>query len=332
MTSVATATAPSNIAFIKYWGARDLERAVPFHPSISMTLRRCWTMTTVAFEPVAEQRDEVVVVDEGGARRPAGAEFRARVCRQLDRLREEAGTRGRFIVATRNSFPAGTGLASSASGFAALTLAAAKAVGLELPPERLSSLARSSGSGSAARSVLGGYVEWPARPDLSARQLAAASHWDLRDVIAVVEEDPKAVPSLEGHRRAPTSPYFETRLRLLPERLRLVREAIARRSLDLLGPALEEEAIELHLVAMSSRPPAFYWKPGTVRVLEAVRTMREDGCEAWATLDAGANVHVVCAPRWEAWVQRELARLPEVRRLILDGVGEGPRYESEHLL
>ncbi len=332
MTSVATATAPSNIAFVKYWGARDLERAVPFHPSISMTLERCWTRTTVAFEAGAAEPDEVWAADESGGRHPAGAEFRERVCRQLDRLREAAGARGRFLVATRNSFPAGAGLASSASGFAALTLAGAKAVGLELSAEGLSSLARSSGSGSAARSVLGGYVEWPAGPNLSARQLAPASHWDLRDVIAVVEEESKAVSSLEGHRRAPTSPHFETRLRLLPERLRLVREAIAGRSLELLGPALEEEAIELHLVAMSSRPPAFYWKPGTLRVLEAVRAMREDGCEAWATLDAGANVHVVCAPRWEAWVHRELSRLPEVRRVIVDGVGQGPRYESEHLL
>jgi len=331
LISKATATAPSNIAFIKYWGARDLERAIPFHPSISMTLERCSTRTTVAFEPGTSAPDEVSIAEEGGALRPAAGQFRDRILRHLERLRREAGLQGRFRVATRNSFPSGAGLASSASGFAALTLAAAKALGLALPVERLSALAASSGSGSAARSLLGGYVEWPAGPDESARQLAPASHWELRDVIAIVDEEPKPVSSLEGHRRAPTSPHFETRLRLLPERTDRVREAIARRRLDLLGPALEEEAIELHLVAMSSRPPVFYWKPGTLRVLEAVRAMREDGCEAWATLDAGANVHVVCSPRWEAWVERELARLPEVRRVVVDGVGAGPRHHTDHL-
>ncbi len=334
MRRKATATAPSNIAFIKYWGAKDLERAVPLAPSISMTLRRCRTRTTVEVEPGTAGRDEITILEEGGGARPAGDLFRERVTRHLSLLLRHAGVQGPCRVATSNSFPMAAGLASSASGFAALTLAAAKALGLDLSVEELSSLARLSGSGSAARSVLGGYVEWPAgdgEEKCHAVQLAPASHWDLRDVIAIVDEGPKGASSLEGHRRAPTSPHFQARLQILPERSQLVREAIARRDLAALGLILEEEAIELHLVAMSSRPPLHYWKPGSLRVLEAVRAMREDGAEAWATLDAGPNLHVICTPRWEEWVHRELSGLPEVRRVILDGVGDGPRFDAEHL-
>src|SRR5262249_19571300 len=137
--------------------------------------------------------------------------------------------------------------------------------------------------------------------------------------------------SLEGHRRARTSPHFEERQRLLPERLAATRRAIADRDLDRLGPILEEEAIELHLIAMSSRPPIFYWKPGTLRGLESIRRLRRDGVPAWSTMDAGANVHVICAPQAEGPVVRALESLPEVTGVLLDGVGEGPRFETEHL-
>jgi diphosphomevalonate decarboxylase len=238
-------------------------------------------------------------------------------------------------VATRNTFPSAAGLASSASGFAALTLAAAGALGKDdATPAELSRLARSSGSGSAARSVMGGYVEWPAgdgNQGLDAVQLADAEHWDLRDVIAVVEIGPKAVPSLEGHRRAATSPYLARRLELLPERLDKVRRAIAERDLALLGPVIEEEAVDLHLIAMSSRPPIFYWAPGTVAVLRTVRELRQEGLAAWATMDAGANVHVICDADSEEDVAERLESMPTVGFVIQDSVGTGPEPDAEHL-
>ena len=207
-------------------------------------------------------------------------------------------------------------------------------MGAELSDQEQSSLARLSGSGSAARSVFGGYVEWPAgegEENCHARPLASHRDWDLRDVIAVVEAGPKAVSSRGGHRRAPTSPYFETRQERLPERLRAVREAIASRDLARLGPLLEEDAVDLHLIAMSSRPPIFYWHPGTLRGLAAVRGLREEGVGAWATMDAGPNVHVICEPGAEARVVARLEDLPEVRTVIRDGVGPGPRRCAKHL-
>lgn len=333
--SRATAVAPANIAFVKYWGARDLERAVPASRSISMTLHRCVTRCTVELRPDAAA-DEVFMAGEAGGLRLAAEEFADPVGRHVSRLRETAGRDVAVRVATRNSFPSSVGLASSASGFAALTLAAGTALGLDVDADRLSILARRSGSGSAARSTLGGYVEWPSAEgeDLRgpARRLAAADHWDLRDVVTVVDTTSKEVSSREGHRRAPTSPYFERRLELVPGRLEAVREAVGNRDLARLGPVLEEEAVDLHLVAMSSDPPIFYWSPGTLTVMEAVRGMREDGMEPYFTVDAGPNVHVICRPEEEPAVAERLGALGPVERVIRDRVGPGPRLDPGHLL
>ena len=152
-------------------------------------------------------------------------------------------------------------------------------------------------------------------------------------MIAVVETRAKEVSSLDGHRRAATSPYYRRRQELLPDRLERVRRAIASRDVGLLGDTLEEEAIDLHLIAMSSRPPVFYWQPGTLEVLAAVRAMRAPGAGlgAWATMDAGANVHVISAEAEAAEVAARLERLPAVRGVIRDRVGDGPRIHSEHL-
>lgn len=342
-----TATAPANIAFVKYWGAVDLERALPVNRSISMTLSDSLTRCTV--EPLPDgSSDEIYLVDERGERVPAPERFAQRVRDQLGRLRVWAGYDGSFRVATRNNFPMATGLGSSASGFAALTLATTRALGHELSPRTLSLLARRSGSGSAARSAMGGYVQWPGgdgadvapagaeSPDDDAdgfaSVLAPADHWDLRDVVAVVETGAKPVPSLEGHRRAATSPYYERRLELLPERLERVRQGIRDRDLELMGPVLECEAVDLHLVAMSSRPPIFYWTGGTLDVIRRVRAMRGESVGAYVSIDAGPNVHVICEPHDEEAVAGALASLPSVRRLIRDGVGPGPFVSEDHLL
>jgi diphosphomevalonate decarboxylase len=333
VTAKSTVSAPSNIAFIKYWGARDLAKALPMNASISMTLSECVSLSTVAFTPGSDEPDTIELVADDGSTVVPPASFRERALAHLDRVRRWARRDGAFRVATRNSFPTGAGIASSASGFAALTLASTKALGLSLSTPELSDLARMSGSGSAARSVMGGYVEWSPQGEGAghAVAIAPASHWDLRDVIALVDHGEKDVSSLDGHRVAASSPHFDTRQRILPERLELVRRAIAERDLAALGPVLEEEAIELHLIAMSSKPPIFYWKPGTVQVLERLRAMRRDGLSAWATMDAGANVHVICTPTAEAPVIAALESLTGVSGVLLDGAGEGPHEEREHL-
>jgi len=327
----ATVEAPANIALIKYWGAEQFDPVVPAAPSLSMTLRACHTRTTVQFAPDAQGDDEVLRAGPAGELAPAAPDFRRPVLRYLDRLRDWADRSGAFRVATRNTFPSRAGLASSASGFAALTLAATRALGTSLDPGPASNVARYSGSGSAARSVWGGFVEWPGEEGLEAAQIAPADHWDLRDLVAVVDTSPKAISSRDGHRRAPSSPFFDTRLGHLDDRRRAVRSALLDRDFERLAPLVEREATELHLIAMSSRPAIHYWRPGTLAVLEAVRDLRSAGVVACATMDAGPNVHVLCPSASSDAVLDRLSEAPSVDRVIEDGVGAGPRFDVEPL-
>ena len=337
MSGKATVHAPSNIAFIKYWGAKNLRKAIPVNPSISMTLRTCQSRSTVEHVDAGGEHEVLWRSGDRGFEAAPPA-FADRVRQHLDRLAQVLGCGGRFKVATENSFPAAAGLASSASGFSALTLATLGAVGHSASLAQRSALARASGSGSASRSVMGGYVEWPAEggvlepgAECHAFELFPASHWQLSNVIAVVETEAKKVSSLDGHRRARSSPYWRTRQRRLPARLAAVRRALEDRDFELLGSVVEAEAIDLHCVAMTSRPPVFYWQPATLTVLEAVRELRHEGTAAWSTMDAGANVHVLCQPADEERVAAVLEGLPGVDQVIRDGTGEGPVTVEDHL-
>jgi len=330
-TEKATVEVPSNIALIKYWGAKDLDRAIPYAPSLSMTLRTCCTRTTAAFRDGDKGDDDVWIATDDGVLQPAEDDFRGPVIRHLRRLRQWADREGTFRIATQNTFPASAGIASSASGFAALTLAGLRAMGKSPGPQTSSILARRSGSGSAARSVMGGYVEWPKGDDATAVQCLPHDHWELRDVVVIVDTEPKTVSSREGHRRAPTSPFFEPRLDHLGARLDTVRSALWNRDIEALGEAVEREGIELHLIAMSSRPPIYYWKPETLAVLEAVRELRSSGVTAYATMDAGANVHVICPASAEPQVADRFRDMDQVDRIIRDGVGAGPTADVADL-
>ena len=307
-----TARAHPNLALVKYWGNLDDALNIPANASISVNLGGVTTTTSVAFLP--HQERDVVTID----RRAAPPEAYERVVRHLDRVRRLAGVSDRAVVESYNDFPAASGIASSASAFAALSLAATRATGLELAERQLSTLAR-KGSGSACRSIPGGFVEWLAGTDDEtsyARQIAPPAHWDLSVVTVILGEEAKEISSSEGHRLARTSPFYQARLDALPRTLAVVRQALLARDWQALGPAVEREAVSMHVVAMTSRladrpwlSGIYYWQPGTLALIQAVQAWRRQGLEAYFTIDAGQNVHLLCRARDQAHLEGALERL-----------------------
>ncbi len=323
----ATALAGSNVAIVKYWGCLEPELNLPLNDSLSLTLDQANTIVTIEFSPQAGQ-DTVEL--EG--QRVAG-EARERVVRHLDQLRRLAGGQWPARVASRSTFPPATGLAYSASLYAAMTVAGLAALGQTLDGRAVSTIAR-LGSGSAARSIFGGWVEWVAggrSEDSYSYPLAGPDWWPLRDIIAIVSEEPKESPSLAGHLAAPSSPCQAGRLARVHEHLALARTAILTRDLALLGRVAEEEAYLLHAVATTAQPPAFYWRPATVAVLQQVYAWRKQGLPAYFTLDAGPNVHVLTTLEQAPRVATGLCQVPGVIRTLVCQPGGPPQLGDVHL-
>lgn len=319
MDQPVTAVAHSNIAFIKYWGNLSDERRLPTNASLSMNLSAARTETTVHFS--RERRADRVVID-GETRFDAARE---RVVAHLDRIRWRSGVTFKALVESRNTFPMGTGIASSASGFAALTVAGTHAAGLELSEPELSALAR-LGSGSACRSVPGGFVWWHAGAtdgESYAETIAPPEHWDLRDIVAVVQDRHKAVGSTDGHRAARTSSLFEARLADLQHSLPRTRQAVLDRDFATLGPLVEAEALSLHAIALTSRPPILYWSPETVRLMLQAQAWRLQGLAVYFTLDAGPNVHLLCEGH-QAKAVEDAVRTLDYVTLVLHNRPAGP--------
>src|SRR5574341_1996594 len=315
----ATAVSCANIAFIKYWGNRDEKLRLPANPSLSMNLAGLETVTTVEFLPGLEN-DEVII---GGVAQTGAA--KARVAAHLDHIRTRAGLTIWARVESRNNFPAGAGIASSASAFAALTVAGAAAAGLTLSERELSALAR-LGSGSAARSIPAGFVEWQVGESLDASfafSIAPPDHWALQDVIAVVSKAHKAVGSTGGHALAGTSPLQGARVASAPERLRVCREALLARDFGALAEVVEADSNLMHAVMMTSTPPLYYWEPQTLRIMKAVREWRAEGLPAGFTIDAGPNVHCLCPAEAAPEVERRLREVLDVKEILTAGPGGG---------
>lgn len=322
----AVACAGSNIAFVKYWGVRAHPPGdgLPLNSSISMTLREAVSTTRVTFQPDGSLVRDTLLLNG----RPGPSEALARASRVLDEVRRRAGFRAAARVVSTNNFPTSAGVASSASGFAALALAAAAAAGLPCAPKDIVPLAL-MGSGSACRSLYGGYVLWEASPGdstsaNSVRQIASEEDWPLVDLIAIVSREAKPVPSSQGHMLAWTSPFLEARLAETGKAVRVVEKAILDRDFEILGAAMEAEALSMHAVMMTSRPSLLYWLPETVTVMRKVRHLREQGGLPCAfTIDAGPNVHVIALPEAAPAIRRELEQVPGVDEVLFCTTGGG---------
>lgn len=319
----ARALAHSNIALAKYWGKRDAATNLPDVPSLSLTLAALSTETTVTFEPGLEQ-DELVL---NGA--PTDAAGRVKLGALLDRVRAEAGLGLRARVVSSNDFPTASGLASSASGFAALALAAVAAAGLSWPAARVSALARAA-SVSAARSVFGGFVSLEAGAEHAVPIEVAPEAGGLRMVIAVTQRGPKAVGSTDGMLRTQrTSPLYGAWRAAAPGVCAELQSALARGDLEQVGEAMEHSTLCMHASMWSARPALIYTNPATLVVMERVRSLRAQGTFAYFTMDAGPHVKVLTLEADAEKVRRELRELPGVLDALVSGAGGGARILGE---
>jgi diphosphomevalonate decarboxylase len=314
MPMQATVEAHPNIALIKYWGKRDTALNLPAAGSLSVTLAPLVTRTTVTW---GGEGDSVVL----NGRSIEGAAL-GRYTRWFDLIRAQVPGVGGARVTSVNDFPTAAGLASSASGWAALAVAATRAAGMTLATSELSVLAR-RGSGSAARSVEGGFVRMDAGvradgTDAFAHQVAPPEHWpELRVVIGVVTEAAKDTLSTEGmEHTAATSLYYRAWVESVPASLDMAEAAVRARDWDTLGTLAEASALQMHASALAAVPGVLYWRGATVELMHAVRRMRQQGLPAFFTIDAGPHVKVFTTADALSSVREAVAAVPGVIRTL----------------
>lgn len=316
----ATAIAPSNIAFIKYWGRKNEELRLPANASISMNLSNLLTTTTVEFSP--EYKEYLVIINNKIDLKEAD-----RVIKFLYLIRKKANIFLKAKVVSNNNFPDGTGLSSSASGFAALTLAATNAAGLNLDEKELSILAR-QGSGSACRSIPDGFVEWKGEV---AKSIFPENYWDIVDVVAIVSREKKETSSTEGQKFASTSPFFQTRLNKIDEKIKRFKKTLETKNFTEFGKIIEEEALELHAIMLTSTPSLIYWQSETLKLMKLVKEWRSNGLESYFTLNTGQDIHLIVEGKNKEKLLSKLNDIKEVKEIIINHPSNGARLINNHL-
>ena len=324
----ATATAHPNIALIKYWGkAVSNSTNEPAVSSLSITLDTLVTETTVRFDPALSADSLLLNGIEDRRRLP-------RISAALDTLRSVAGVTDFCEVVSNNNFPTSAGLASSASGFAALVAATNCALNMGLNARQQSMLARGM-SGSAARSVFGGFAKIQCQPGLSAlspwgaayaEPVAPSSHWPLAVCIGIASETEKAIGSTEGMERSRlTSPYYNAWLEHNDADVREAEQAISNKDFARLAELSEMSCLKMHALAMASDPGLLYWQGVTVDAIHLVRDLRYRGVPVFFTIDAGPQIKAVCLPEAADTVADALSSLNGIKKVVRCGLGQGVR-------
>ncbi|MBU0953494.1 MAG: diphosphomevalonate decarboxylase [Nanoarchaeota archaeon] len=326
----ATAIANANIALIKYWGKRDADLMLPNNGSLSMTVDGLHTKTTVEFGDF--EADTLTMNGES----VEGKEL-DQVIKHLDLVRGMANINKKAKVASENSFPTAAGLASSASGFAALSVAAAKAAGLDLDEKQLSILSR-RGSGSASRSVGAGFIEWlkgeqADGDDSYGKQVATPDHWPaFRMIVAITATGEKKIKSRAGMSQTiKTSPMYQGWLDTVPADLDVVRQGIRDKDFTKVGETAERNGLKMHATMITTIPTILYWNPTTIAIMHAIQDWRDEGLESYFTMDAGPQVKVFCLEKDVPELQKRLQEIPGVRETIIGKPGQAARLVEEHL-
>lgn len=304
--------AHTNIALIKYWGKENEEWIIPMNHSLSLTLDAFYTDTKVEFDD-SLKKDELVL--DGVLQDDAALK---KVTVVLNRVRDWAGISSYARVESINHVPTAAGLASSASGLAALAGAAAYAAGLSLSKKDLSRLAR-IGSGSASRSIYGGFAEWIKGQDDETSYAIPVddADWDIGMLFIVVNDAKKDVSSREGMRRTvETSPFYNGWLETVDDDLADIKAAISKRDVYAIGAIAERSALKMHATTLGAKPPFTYWSAESMKAMDAVRQLRQKGYAVHFTMDAGPNVKLLC----------KASELIEVKRLLSE------QFDSNQLI
>lgn len=326
----ATAVANANIALVKYWGKRDDKLILPQNGSISMTCDGLQTTTTVEFSD-KYNKDIVIINDEELQKDEKD------ILGHLDRIRKLAGIKEKAKVMSQSNFPVAAGLASSASGFAALTLAAVNAANLRLNERELTILSR-QGSGSSCRSIPEGFVEWHRGSsndgsDSYAETIAPKAHWqEFRMIATIVSESKKKVSSRAGMKQTvETCPYYKDWLATVDADLEIIRNGIKNRDFSSVGLAAEANCLKMHALMITTIPPIIYWIPATLEVMHAVQLMRNEGIACYFTIDGGPQVKVMCLAKDEKEINKRLLELSGVKKIIVCKAGDGTKIIDRYL-
>lgn len=313
------ARAHANIALIKYWGKRDDELVLPMNSSLSLTLDCFYTETEVIFNDDIEKDYFYLnnnIQDEAATKK---------VSDFLDLFRNSAGIKSSAMVKSINYVPTAAGLASSASGFAALAAAANVASGLNLDNKDLSIYAR-QGSGSATRSIYGGLVEW--RRGISGKDSYAVpiddAKWDIGMIVVIVNPKEKLISSREGMKRTvETSPFYTSWVESAEEDLKQIKIAISKRDFEQMGLIAERNSLKMHATMLGAKPPLSYWEPESVLVMQIVRELRKEGIPCYFTMDAGPNVKILCKLSESYKIKERLTQSFHEEKIIITGPGPG---------
>ncbi len=320
-------SARANIALVKYWGKRDPALNIPAAGSLSLTLEALKTTTQISLHD-----GDTDLLELDGQPKTGGA--RDRISRFVDIVRAKTGRNERVKVVSENGFPTAAGLASSASAFAALALATTEVFGQESSPKALSILAR-RGSGSAARSIFGGFARMHDGTQADGEDAFAEAREDLDRAmplcaaIAVAKASEKKVGSTDGMEDTKrTSPYHAAWIDTVNRDLPSAEAAILRKDVDALAEIVEGNCLAMHANAMAARPGIIYFLASTLWAIEEVRTMRAEGTPVFFTIDAGPHVVAFTPPEHLKTVAARLQQHPEVAQVITSNVGEGAKVEE----
>ena len=315
------AQAQPNIALVKYWGKSNIARNLPAVGSLSITLDALYS------------RMSVDLLDEPGADKltvngDENTEMLSRVSACIDLI--TGSERGAATVRSETNFPVAAGLASSASAFAALVMATYECVGKTADTLTMARIAGNV-SGSAARSLYGGFVELSAGgEEIDVWPIADAEDWPLKVIVAVTETEPKPVSSGEAMiRGAETSPFYDSWVERQAEDLTAARFAVENRDFEQLAAVSEHNCLKMHTVMWTSRPAIVYWNNATLACMEAVRELQKKSEPVFFTIDAGPQLKAVCLPSAEEIVRDTLAGIDGVVKTYSSGLGLGARIVDQ---